>query len=79
MDRHVPAASVRRSLQQTTAQRAQQKWRTHGFPSEEDMLDWLENQRDAGRFPPGLASHAHQPREQRLLTRVVLSPFRGWR
>ena len=64
MDRHVPAAA---RILPAPAKPECPKWQACGFPSEEDMLDWLENQQRsralrgarARRSPPaGSSSHA---------------------
>jgi len=46
MDGQVPG-------EQSHVESAAHSWRDLGFPSEEDMLDWLENQQRVGRSGSG--------------------------
>jgi len=45
MDRQLPGAEA--------GEQREREWREQGFPSEEDMLDWIENQHRMPPRPPG--------------------------
>jgi hypothetical protein len=73
MDRRVPATAVREYPQSTLWEK---KSRAHGLRSEEDMLDWLENQQRLSAGGPRPPRHGCR---NELSTPAERAPSRSWR